>query len=136
MEDRNRYSVVSKRSWLDNWGSTMKKRCSSMMEDRNRYSVVSKRSWLDNWSWNSNRSSFNNGGSLNHRSCLYNRSRGISVRKTIVVTKWMGVSNNRVVINKGTVSLTMSSNTAVVVRISFGLSFSFTALTSNNRSRC
>merc|ERR1711937_204920 len=40
----------------------------------------------------------------------------------------MRVSNQRVVINKGAVSLTMSSNTAVVVSI--GFSVSLTALTS------
>merc|ERR1719422_2272973 len=44
----------------------------------------------------------------------------------------MRVSNQRVVINKGAVSLTMSSNTAVVVSlgISIGFGFSLTALTS------
>merc|ERR1712025_1140243 len=42
----------------------------------------------------------------------------------------MRVSNQWVVINKGAVSLTMSSNTAVVVSI--GISFSLTTLTCNN----
>merc|ERR1719367_1940594 len=60
----------------------------------------------------------------------------VSIGKTIVISKRMRVSNQWVVINKGAVSLTMSSNTAVVVsiRISLGIgisiSFSLTTLTS------
>merc|ERR1712025_1430970 len=62
----------------------------------------------------------------------------VSIGKTIVISKRMRVSNQWVVINKGAVSLTMSSNTAVVVSIgiSLGISISFslslTTLTCNN----
>merc|ERR1712224_313705 len=52
----------------------------------------------------------------------------VSIGKTIVISKRMRVSNQWVVINKGAVSLTMSSNTAVVVSIS--ISFSLTTFTS------
>merc|ERR1719420_2579297 len=60
----------------------------------------------------------------------------VSIGKTIVISKRMRVSNQWVVINKGAVSLTMSSNTAVVVSIGISLgigisiSFSLTTLTS------
>merc|ERR1719281_1542158 len=60
----------------------------------------------------------------------------VSIGKTIVISKRMRVSNQWVVINKGAVSLTMSSNTAVVVSIgislgiSISISFSLTTLTS------
>merc|ERR1711944_293367 len=78
----------------------------------------------------------------------------VSIGKTIVMSKRMRVSNQWVVINKGAVSLTMSSNTAVVVSIgislgiSISISFSLTTLTSevhkggdfmtmmNNRGSC
>merc|ERR1719420_955596 len=62
----------------------------------------------------------------------------VSIGKTIVISKRMRVSNQWVVINKGAVSLTMSSNTAVVVSIGISLgisisfSFSLTTLTCNN----
>merc|ERR1711902_209063 len=62
----------------------------------------------------------------------------VSIGKTIVISKRMRVSNQWVVINKGAVSLTMSSNTAVVVSISIslgisiGFSFSLTTFTCNN----
>merc|ERR1711902_83363 len=62
----------------------------------------------------------------------------VSIGKTIVISKRMRVSNQWVVINKGAVSLTMSSNTAVVVSISISLgigisiSFSLATLTCNN----
>merc|ERR1712025_739436 len=64
----------------------------------------------------------------------------VSIGKTIVISKRMRVSNQWVVINKGAVSLTMSSNTAVVVSIgislgigiSISISFSLTTLTCNN----
>merc|ERR1712086_392972 len=51
----------------------------------------------------------------------------VSVRKAIVITKRVRVSNHWVVINKGAVGLSVSSNTAVVVSISIG--FSCTTLT-------
>merc|ERR1712117_502939 len=60
----------------------------------------------------------------------------VSIGKTIVISKRMRVSNQWVVINKGAVSLTMSSNTAVVVSIGVSLgigisiSFSLTTFTS------
>merc|ERR1719245_1801034 len=60
----------------------------------------------------------------------------VSIGKTIVISKRMRESNQWVVINKGAVSLTMSSNTAVVVSIgislgiSVSISFSLTTLTS------
>merc|ERR1711902_258301 len=62
----------------------------------------------------------------------------VSIGKTIVISKRMRVSNQWVVINKGAVSLTMSSNTAVVVSIgvslgigiSISISFSLTTFTS------
>merc|ERR1711902_215889 len=55
----------------------------------------------------------------------------VSIGKTIVISKRMRVSNQWVVINKGAVSLTMSSNTAVVVSIgiSLGISISFSLTT-------
>merc|ERR1711983_568875 len=60
----------------------------------------------------------------------------VSIGKTIVISKRMRVSNQWVVINKGAVSLTMSSNTAVVVSIGISLgisiSFSLTTLACNN----
>merc|ERR1712224_459827 len=64
----------------------------------------------------------------------------VSIGKTIVISKRMRVSNQWVVINKGAVGLTMSSNTAVVVSIGISLgigigisfSFSLTTLTCNN----
>merc|ERR1719420_1652113 len=62
----------------------------------------------------------------------------VSIGKTIVISKRMRVSNQWVVINEGAVSLTMSSNTAVVVSIGISLgigisiSFSLTTLTCNN----
>merc|ERR1719420_459251 len=60
----------------------------------------------------------------------------VSIGKTIVISKRKRVGNQWVVINKGAVSLTMSSNTAVVVSIGISLgigisiSFSLTTLTS------
>merc|ERR1712018_516227 len=54
----------------------------------------------------------------------------VSIGKTIVISKRMRVSNQWVVINKGAVSLTMSSNTAVVVSIGISISFSLTTFTS------
>merc|ERR1711983_593186 len=58
----------------------------------------------------------------------------VSIGKTIVISKRMRVSNQWVVINKGAVSLTMSSNTAVVVSIgiSLGIGISLTTLACNN----
>merc|ERR1719420_142119 len=62
----------------------------------------------------------------------------VSIGKTIVISKRMRVSNQWVVINKGAVSLTMSSNTAVVVSIgislgiSISISFSLTTFACNN----
>merc|ERR1712128_191764 len=50
----------------------------------------------------------------------------VSVRKAIVITKRVRVGNHWVVINKGAVGLSVSSNTAVVsIGISLGVGFSF-----------
>merc|ERR1711922_46644 len=103
---------------MDKGSCVMDKR-SSMAE--NRCCVVNKR------------------GSFNKRSSIV-EAIVVSVWKAIVIPKRVRVSNQRVIINKGAVSLTMSSNTAVVVSIgiSLGISisisisfgFSLTALTS------
>merc|ERR1712117_930114 len=63
----------------------------------------------------------NNRGSFNKRSSSIVKAIVVSVGKAIVIPKRMRVSNQRVVINKGAVSLAMSSNTAVVVSIGISL---------------
>merc|ERR1712122_266881 len=104
-----------------------------MMEDRG--CVVNNRGSFNNWSSLDNWSSFCHRSS-NKRSSSIVKAIVVSVGKAIVIPKRMRVSNQRVVINKGAVSLTTSSNTAVVVSIgiSLGISISFsislTALTS------
>merc|ERR1712027_6487 len=81
-------------------------------------------------------SSLNNRGSCHCRGSSVVEAMVVSIGKTIVISKRMRVSNQWVVINKGAVSLTMSSNTAVVVSIGIslgiGIGFSLTALTGNN----
>jgi len=106
--------------------------------------VVDKRSSLNNWGSFNNRSSFNNWSSsvgLMGKAIVIAvwKSIVVSVGETIVIAKGVRVGNHWVVIYKGAVSLTMASNTAVVVgiSISFGvsvsISFSLTTLASNNR---
>merc|ERR1719278_1139040 len=91
---------------MDKGSCVMHKR-SSMVE--NRGCVVNKR------------------GRCNKRSSSIVEAIVVSVGKAIVIPKRVRVSNQRVIINKGAVSLTMSSNTVVVVSIgiSLGISISF-----------
>merc|ERR1712038_2171376 len=70
---------------------------------------LNNRSSLDNWS------SFNHRGRSNERSSRIVEAVVVSVGEAMVIPKRVRVSNQRVIINKGAVSLTMSSNTAVVV---------------------
>merc|ERR1712117_806791 len=111
-------------------GSSVVGKRSCMMEDRG--CVVNNRGSFNNWS------SFNHRGSSNKRSSSIVKAIVVSIGKAIVIPQRMRVSNQRVVINKGAVSLTMSSNTAVVVSIGISLgigisiSFSLTTLTCNN----
>merc|ERR1712038_1463958 len=107
---------------------------SSMVENRgcviNNRGSFNNRSSLDNWS------SFNHRGRSNDRSSSIVEAVVVSVGKAVVIPKRVRVSNQRVIINKGAVSLPMSSNTAVVVSISISLGigisfgFSLTAFTS------
>jgi len=102
----------------------------------NKGSSLNNRGSFNNWSSLDNWSSFNHRGSSNKRSSSIVKAIVVSVGKAIVIAKRMRVSNQWVVINKGAVSLTMSSNTAVVVSIGISLgigisiSFSLTTLTS------
>merc|ERR1712165_47693 len=117
-------------------GSCVVDKGSSMVENRgcviNNRGSFNNRSSLDNWS------SFNHRGRSNERSSSIVEAVVVSVGEAIVIPKRVRVSNQRVIINKGAVSLTMSSNTAVVVSIgiSLGISISFgfslTTFTGNN----
>merc|ERR1712038_136607 len=85
---------------------------SSMVENRgcvvNNRGSLNNRSSLDNWS------SFNHRSRSNERSSSIVEAVVVSIGEAIVIPKRVRVSNQRVIINKGAVSLTMSSNTAVV----------------------
>merc|ERR1712165_187919 len=111
-------------------GSCVVDKGSSMVENRgcviNNRGSFNNRSSLDNWS------SFNHRGRSNERSSSIVEAVVVSIGKAIVIPKRVRVSNQRVIINKGAVSLTMSSNTAVVVSISISFGFSITTFTGNN----
>merc|ERR1712165_501867 len=117
-------------------GSCVVDKRSSMVENRgcvvNNRGSFNNRSILDNWS------SLNHRGRSNERSSSIVEAVVVSVGEAIVIPKRVRVSNQRVIINKGAVSLTMSSNTAVVVSIGIslgiGISFGFsvTTFTGNN----
>merc|ERR1711902_337349 len=116
--------------------SCMVDKGSSMVENRscvvNKGSSLNNRGSFNNWSSLDNWSSFNHRGSWDYRGSSVVEAMVVSIGKTIVISKRMRVSNQWVVINKGAVSLTMSSNTAVVVSIGISISFSLTTLTCNN----
>merc|ERR1711902_9868 len=116
--------------------SCMVDKGSSMVENRscvvNKGSSLNNRGSFNNWSSLDNWSSFNHRGSWDYRGSSVVEAMVVSIGKNIVISKRMRVSNQWVVINKGAVSLTMSSNTAVVVSIGISISFSLTTLTCNN----